>query len=241
MAGFDTHHKETEEYKRYMRQKKFKRKLIVFLVVLVLLLTALVGTWFHGRSQGKKETQEQFRIPAAAMPSEVPETARLELDTLYSEIRDIGELATVEYLFTDAAKFSDSKQFNNWDIPFTEKSFILKWDGVIKAGILVEDVQIEVSESEKKLLVTLPQAQILSYSVDSDSVEVLDEKNNILNEITVSDKVKFDADTEAAMRQRAIDNGILEKARENAESIIEKILTANPAVRGSYEITFADS
>ena len=52
---------------------------------------------------------------------------------------------------------------------------------------------------------------------------------------------RFDADTEAAMRQRAIDNGILEKARENAERIIEKLLTANPAVKENYTIVFIQS
>ncbi|MDY3771638.1 MAG: DUF4230 domain-containing protein [Candidatus Faecousia sp.] len=43
------------------------------------------------------------------------------------------------------------------------------------------------------------------------------------------------------MRQRAIDNGILEKARENAERIIENLLTANPAVKENYTIVFIQS
>lgn len=240
MAPFDTHHQETEEYKRYMRKRKFKRKLITILVVLILLCGVIGGIWLHGRSHGKQETEQTFLIPTAD-PAPASGNITITLDTLYSEIRDIGELATVEYLFTDAAKFSDSKKIKDWDIPFTEKSFVLKWDGVIKAGILVEEIQIEVLEAEKKILVTLPQAQILSYSVDADSVEILDEKNNLLNEITVSDKLQFDADTEAAMRQRAIDNGILEKARENAERIIEKLLTANPAVKENYTIVFIQS
>ena len=39
-----------------------------------------------------------------------PASPKIDLDIIYSQINDIGELATIEYLFTDAAEFRDSKQ-----------------------------------------------------------------------------------------------------------------------------------
>jgi hypothetical protein len=144
----------------------------------------------------------------------------------------------VEYLFTDAAKYSDSMQYNDWNIPFTEKSFVLKWNGVIKAGVILEDVDITVDEEAGKITVSMPPAQILSYIVDRDSIEVLDERDSIFNSITIDDKMKFDATTEEAMRQRAIDNGLLDKAQKNAQDIIRRLLTANPAVGDAYVIEF---
>ena len=147
-------------------------------------------------------------------------------------------MATIEYLFTDAAEFRDSKQIKGWNIPFTEKSFILKWDGVIKAGVKLDQVSIQINESDKKIIVALPPAEILSYSVNSDSVELLNEKDNIFNNISVSDKVGFDAKTEEAMKKRAIENGLLEKALENAKDILQRLIQADPAVNSEYVIEF---
>ena len=109
---------------------------------------------------------------------------------------------------------------------------------MIKAGVKLDLVTIEVKEDENKIIVSVPAAEILSYEIDSDSVEVLDEKNNIFNNITVDDKVKFDAATEDAMKQRAIENGLLEKAQKNAENILLRLLQADPAIGSNYTIEF---
>ena len=181
-----------------------------------------------------EKIQELIETPIVVSPVN-PE---IKLDIIYSEIKSISELATMEYLFTDAAEFTDSKQIKSWNIPFTEKSFILKWDGVIKAGVKLDLVTIDVNQDEKKITVSVPTAEILSYQIDTDSVEVLDEKDNIFNKISVDDKIKFDAATEEAMKQRAIENGLLEKAQANAEEILLRLLQANPAIGTEYTIEF---
>ena len=63
----------------------------------------------------------------------VYEEASKEVDIrlINSEIQNIGELATIEYMYTDAGKFEDPKSLFGKNIPFTTKSFIAKWDGVI--------------------------------------------------------------------------------------------------------------
>ena len=108
----------------------------------------------------KAQLQEQdARIPQLIETPIVvsPASPKIDLDIIYSQINDIGELATIEYLFTDAVEFRNSKQIKGWNIPFTEKSFILKWDGVIKAGVKLDQVSIQINESDKKLsLLCLP-------------------------------------------------------------------------------------
>ena len=54
----------------------------------------------------------------------------------------------------------------------------------------------------------------------------------------MDDKIKFDAATEEAMKQRAIENGLLEKAQANAEEILLRLLQANPAIGTEYTIEF---
>ena len=88
------------------------------------------------------------------------------------------------------------------------------------------------------ITVTVPKAEILSYEIDHDSVEVLFEKDNIFNNISIQDKIEVDAATEQAMKERAIESGILEKAQNNAQSALLGIILANPDVSGFYTVDF---
>lgn len=256
MEIIDTNEEENaglqKELVRIAKKSKAKRKLITIAVVLVLVLLTVGAAWLSGRRQAKENAEAEIAELKAMIEEQdekiqelietpivvSPVNPEIKLDIIYSEIKSISELATMEYLFTDAAEFSDSRQIKTWNIPFTEKSFILKWDGVIKAGVKLDLVTIEVNQDEKKITVSVPTAEILSYQIDTESVEILDEKDNIFNKISVDDKIKFDAATEEAMKQRAIENGLLEKAQANAEDILLRLLQANPAIGTEYTIEF---
>lgn len=248
----ETNEQQKKDILSFIKAGKMKKRIITAAIIFVSLLIVILIAWLSGGKQARKnadseiaelkaQLQEQdARIQQLIeMPIVVsPASPKIDLDIIYSQINDIGELATIEYLFTDAAEFRDSKQIKGWNIPFTEKSFILKWDGVIKAGVKLDQVSIQINESDKKIIVALPPAEILSYSVNSDSVELLNEKDNIFNNISVSDKVGFDAKTEEAMKKRAIENGLLEKALENAKDILQRLIQADPAVNSEYVIEF---
>ena len=256
MEIIDTNEEENaglqKELVRIAKKSKAKRKLITIAVVLVLVLLTVGAAWLSGRRQAKENAEAEIAELKAMIEEQdekiqelietpivvSPVNPEIKLDIIYSEIKSISELATMEYLFTDAAEFSDSRQIKTWNIPFTEKSFILKWDGVINAGVKLDLVTIEVNQDEKKITVSVPTAEILSYQIDTESVEILDEKDNIFNKISVDDKIKFDAATEEAMKQRAIENGLLEKAQANAEDILLRLLQANPAIGTEYTIEF---
>lgn len=222
------------EIKRVAREQLRKKKLIkIFSILFALVLIALVA--LVALLVGYKKQIEQLENEAIVVNPVAP---TISMDVISSEIRNIAELATVEYLFTDAAQFSDSKEIKGWSIPLTEKSFLMKWNGVIKAGINVDDIGIDVDNKNMIITLTMPEAVILSYDVDESSVEVLDEKDNIFNSITVEDKVGFDEATENAMKERAIENGLLDQALAQAKITIEGLLTANSVIAENYEIVF---
>lgn len=152
------------------------------------------------------------------------ETPRLDAVVLETQIRDISELASVTYTYTNMAQFESSNDFYGVKIPFTTKSFILTYDGTIKAGVDLEAA--EVSISGDTVTVTLPEAEILSHEIDEDSVEVFDEKTSIFNPFTVEDFTAFQADQKAAMEERALSSGLLEEARAKAVSGVEQLLSA---------------
>ncbi len=242
----------TEGKNKVKFSKKLKKWLISTVAILVVVVAVLLTAWIDGRNSGMEKSAGQIselELTIEQLKQKIqdlidnpiivnPVAPEINLDKIRSEIRDIAELATTEYFFTNAAEFSESKKLVNWDIPFTEKSFMLKWDGMIKAGVSLENIGIQVVGEEKKIIVTLPKSQILTYEVDYDSVEVLDEHDGLFNPVTVTDKNKFDIQTEAEMLERAIENGILEKAQKNAEIILSGLLISDPAISSYYTVEF---
>ena len=152
------------------------------------------------------------------------ENVQIDAVVLQNQLTEIRELATVTYAYTNMAQFESSNDFYGVKVPFTTKSFILTYDGTIKAGVDLDGAAVDVSGTA--VTITLPEAQILSHEIDEDSVEVFDEKASIFNPFTVEDFTSFQADQKAAMEERALSWGLLEEARAKAVSSVEQLLSA---------------
>ena len=90
----------------------------------------------------------------------------------------------------------------------TTKSFIVSYDGVIKAGVDLDRLQVTVGDEE--ITVTLPESRIISHEIPEDSLEVFDESDNLFNHITIEDYTAFTRDQKSAMEQRAVDGGLFQ-------------------------------
>lgn len=229
---------------------RYKAKLIKWGIIAVLLVVAILAIFFKGRSSATEKYEdivadliqqvavlEQKIADAPSTWTDQP-TKEIMIDLIKSEIKNIGELATIEYLYTDAGKFEDAKQAWGINIPFTSKSFITKWDGIIKAGVQIDQIIVEISDINKEIIVHMPNAEILSHEVDRESIEILDEKDGLFNKVTVENTVQFEATSKDAMEERAIENGILDKAFENAKAIIEKLVNNDAVQEQGYTIKF---
>lgn len=84
----------------------------------------------------------------------------------------------------------------------------------------------------------MPNAEILSHEIDNNSIETLDEKDGLFNPVKVEDVRQFDTVSKDAMEDRAIENGILDKALKNAEDIIEKLVNSDVVQEQGYTIKF---
>lgn len=237
-----------------IKLKRMKRYLTSAVIIALAMLVVAGLAWSASQKRSKAKVEAEINAlkeelektqkayeEAKNNPMVVnPVAPEISLDVINAEIREIGELATMEYLYTDAGRYSNSWQiFKKFNVPLTEKSFTMKWDGVIKAGIEVDQITTALNEEEKVLTVYLPEAKILSHDPDRDSVEIFDERDGIFNPVRVEDQVTFDAASEKAMEERAIENGLLEKAQENAKLVIQSILHADPGIKEQYKIEFA--
>ena len=218
--------------------KKKNRKLIFVLILIILALTASLIAYYK-YTQGYKSRLLELETKIDDMVAPYDRASKeVSINLLQSQICDIGELATVEYLYTDAGKFENPKKLLGVNVPLTTKSFIAKWDGIIKAGVKVDEITIETDDSNKEIVIYIPKATILSHEIMDDSIETLDQKDGLFNPVKVEDVRTFDSISKESMEKRAIENGLLDKAYKNAKQIIKKLVN-NEAIKNlGYHITF---
>ena len=166
--------------------------------------------------------------------SENPTT--MTSDLLSQQIQSISELASVEYNYTNMGKYENQATFYGWKVPFTIKSFIISYDGVIKAGIDMS--QVEVKVKSKKIQMTMPKAKILSHEIDEKSIEVFDETKNIFNQISITDYNQFAIDQKEKMEDNVKQKGLLKEAQEKAQSTITTFIKSSYPSLDDYEISF---
>ena len=165
------------------------------------------------------------------------ENVQIDAVVLQNQLTEIRELATVTYAYTNMAQFESSNDFYGVKVPFTTKSFILTYDGTIKAGVDLSQATVDVEGSTVRI--TLPQAAILSHEIDEGSVEVFDEKTSIFNPFTVEDFSSFQADQKAAMEEKALDKGLLTEAQAKAEASVRQLLTSTLPEGTELDVTSA--
>ena len=154
--------------------------------------------------------------------------------TIKNQLTEINELALYSYDYSKVGKFSNKLSFNGWKIPLTQKTFIITYNGSIKAGIDLKQAKISIDNDQ--LNITLPAAKILSHEIDEKSIEVYDESSNIFNQISINDYKSFATKEKKKNEKEAISNGILEKSKTKAEQTLTTYLQAIPEIKDNYQL-----
>ncbi|MCI9525217.1 MAG: DUF4230 domain-containing protein [Erysipelotrichaceae bacterium] len=153
---------------------------------------------------------------------------------LTQQLQEVSELAVMEYNYTKVGKFENSLTFNGWNIPLTKKSFLLTYAGELKAGVRMDQAEVEVQG--KNITVLLPPVEILSNIIDENSIEVYDETKNIFNPISVEDYTYFATEQKERVADEAIENGLLSEAATKTQSTIRKYFNMIPEIKEDYNI-----
>lgn len=183
----------------------FKKVISFFIIIAILFALGFAGY---------KYMKKKFTL-------EVSHVTVNNIEVIKEKLETKAELNTGSYLFTDVITKSDAIELKKtgWKIPFTEKSFIISYDGVIKAGIKnLSDA--EIIEKDNKIIIKLPKVEITSTEIDNDSFQKLDSTSNIFNPITLEDLNDAQKELKEKMTERAIEKGLLDVATKNAEEVV---------------------
>lgn len=194
--------------------------------------------------QLQRETIEAMREKAAQKEEEdrlIHEARPVITNSLVSDrLTALQELVTTEYIYTNSGKYENQNQVTligkDFNIPFTEKHFIIAYDGRIKVGVDMSRASVNVDEDARTITVTLPKSQIVSHETFEDTLVVLDETNNVFNPISIENYNEFVSGQKTEMEQKAIDRGVLSNADAEAKLIVQAFLTLLPGM-DSYRLT----
>lgn len=142
---------------------------------------------------------------------------KVDAKSLMERLEESSELTVEKSFYTGIVRFEEGT------IRFIDKNgFNMKYEAEIDAGFELEDVNIEVNDDS--VVVTVPEAKILSVSIDPDSLEFYD---NQVSLIKTDRKEATKQALQAAQKdaeEHATSKGILEAANKRAEVIFKGIL-----------------
>ena len=187
------------------------------IILILVMIAGIVAAWYVGSSQTRRKNE--------------PEIQTLDIE---GTIRDIGELATAEYGYTITQVAEKPGKLN---IKILGSKVLYSYEGLIKAGIDFTEVEITTNKTQKTIYIKMPKAKILSNELDNDSFKVYDEKYSLFNAMTFEDFNLSQKDMKERAEAEAIKSGLLDRAQENAKSIIETT-ALNLRESDEYQIVF---
>lgn len=179
-----------------------------------------------------------FIIGTVVLKERFSSHTEVSVDLITNRLASAKKLITTEYHYTNMGAMENQNEFYGWKVPFTKKSFILSYDGIIYMGVDIDKLDVKIEG--KEIRIALPEAEILSHDIKEDSITIFDEKTSVFNPIEISDYITFSADQQKVMEEKVLAGGYLRKAKENAQEAIEELLQMNPEISEEYQIVFQE-
>ncbi|MGL4731167.1 MAG: DUF4230 domain-containing protein [Clostridium sp.] len=174
----------------------FKSKIISLLLILTLFF--IISLSFSFSLKWKKETSSEV---------------------IFQQLVDINELVTVKYDYSNIISLKNNLKFNDLNIPFTEKSFILKYDGYIKAGVSLKESKIKISGTNATL--SIPNSKILDHVIYEDRISILNEKDSLFNPLKSSEVFNELCKSKNEKENELIDENFLLEVNKSTEKYLK--------------------
>lgn len=177
-----------------------KKKLLLALIILII----IVGITGYAKISINKKTN-------------------LLSNRIEEKIVRLMELSTVKYNYTNVVEYEDKMQLSGINIPFTNKKFILKYSGYIKAGVDLSTIQVNLKDKDVVEII-MDKAEIFENVISEEDVYFFDEKDSIFNKLSFKDLYVVLIEEKEKMKEEVLEKGILNDAEKNGGEIITSLL-----------------
>ncbi len=172
---------------------------------------------------------------ASLKPKEEKVIVTVSTEVIEDGLENMGFLVTQEYYFTQVEKYTKEKKVFNV-LPSTSE-FMYSYDGAVMAGIDFEKIKISKDDEKKVITVDIPHSRVHTVTVDKDTFKTYSEKESLWNPLKLEDYNMSMAEFEEAAKEKALENGILERSDEQAQKIVDNFISNFPSSKG-YEIRY---
>ena len=205
--------------------KKIK-KFVAIIIVIAIVLTGCVVGFNYIKNKYIEEGRNQEQAAQAANEVKPNET-----EIIKQRFKVAAKLVTADCISTCVDHYVDAVNMKedlkiplDANLPLTKKSFLLSYDGTVSAGIK-DLTQAEIKDNGNgTITVKLPEIVVFDTTVDNNSMVVYDENNNLVNKLTLKDYNDAMIRIKDKIKAEAIENGLVSKAKANAETIIQGML-----------------
>ena len=137
-------------------------------------------------------------------------------------LKEMSDLATVEYTVTKIIKASDSKTWYK----IGDRKILMSCEAHIKAGIDMRDInESSFKIKEKNIEVSLPEPKIISLSIPAENIKTEYEEIGVFREKFKSqDRDALAAQAEQQIRASVASLGILDQAKVNTAQFVTSFL-----------------
>lgn len=164
-------------------------------------------------------------------------------EVLFS-LREMSDLATVEYTVTRIIKANDNK---TW-FKIGERKILMSCEAHIKAGVDMSSITGKsFTIDDKDISLELPQPKVVSLSIPAETIKVEYEEISLFRDpFKTQERDKLAAQAETQIRNSVDSLGILQQARINTSLFVNNLLVRlgyqNISIRyaGDKEIKKAD-
>lgn len=183
---------------------KIKTKKRNYLAVFLIILAIVMASFFYIRFSVKRET-------------------KMLSDTIKEEISKLLELSTVKYNYVNVVAYKDNKKFSGINMPFTNKSFLIKYSGYIKAGVDLKSAEINVNDT-KSVEIKLDKPKVLDNVINEEDSYIYDEKESVFNQLKLEDLHNVLVKEKKNMEKEVIKKGLLTESEKNTKEILTSFL-----------------
>jgi len=209
-------------------------KSIVFTLIIILLIIGAVyfvvdttqqsanntiGTMVAPFQQSNSALQTQVAELLHPTPTIIPDPV-----TIINEIRALARLETIQYSVEKVITAEIGQ--GNFGFLFGDKLLFVA-HGIVIAGIDMQKIQPEDLQMANGVLnVRLPAAEIFTATLDNDKSYVFDRQTGLLAQGGQNLETNARQAAELEIRKAALEDGILNRAQQNAESYLVKFFEA---------------
>lgn len=189
-------------------KKILSSKTIIVLVLLIILALSIMGV---------VNSSKNISIFGVKNHTTFDSTVIIE------KIDKICELSAVKYYYSNVVAYKENKKLKDFDLPFTQKAFLIKYDGYIKAGIDASSIDV-ISNEDKSIKLMIEKSKILDHVIDEKSVVVYDEKSSIFNDLSINDVFSQIISEKNNIENKLVEKGFLIEADNNLKIFLKEML-----------------